>query len=214
MQKNKPHTYFLHIVGLNLFCRQCCCHIIDASNRPPTPLLRFGHGRHVYPLFCHQDRPGLFQGITFHFRGQFGTTGSPPLSDLESMLLANAGKVVSTLGSLYGARSIPLGSGSGGGGGSGGWRPRKVVIFQPSSSDEDQRALEEKKLAAALAAEAELSRQGSESAPRGGGGCGRDDDRVVVVIDVVRPIWLVDSVGCFRVLKPAVHHRVPGFGLE
>ncbi|CAM9679221.1 unnamed protein product [Ectocarpus sp. 6 AP-2014] len=160
------------------------------------------------------DRPGLFQGITFHFRGQFGTTGSPPLSDLESMLLANAGKVVSTLGSLCGARSNPLGSGSGGGGGSGGWRPRKVVIFQPSSPDEDQRALEEKKLAAALAAEAELSRQGSESAPRDGGGYGRDDDGVGVVVDVVRPIWLVDSVGCFRVLKPAVHHRVPGFGPE
>ncbi|CAM9689637.1 unnamed protein product, partial [Ectocarpus sp. 13 AM-2016] len=129
--------------------------------------------------------------------GQFGTTGSPPLSDLESMLLANAGKVVSTLGSLCGARSTALGfsGGGGGGGGSGGWRPRRVVIFQPSSPDEDQQALEEKKLAAALAAEAELSRQGSKSAPRSGGGCGRDDGGVGVVVDVVRPIWLVDSVG-------------------
>lgn len=161
-------------------------------------------------FFHHQDRPGLFQGITFLFRGVFGTTGSPPLYELESMLLANAGKVVNTLGSLCRARSITLGSGGGGGGGGGGWRPRKVVIFQPSSPDEDQRVLEEKKLAAALAAEVELSRQGSENSPRGGGGCGRDGEEVVV--DVVRPIWLVDSVGCFRVLKPAVHHRVPGFG--
>ncbi|CAN0370907.1 unnamed protein product [Ectocarpus fasciculatus] len=135
------------------------------------------------------------------------------------MLLANAGKVVNTLGSLCGTRSTALGpggGGGGGGGGSGGWRPRRVVIFQPSSPDEDERVLEEKKLAAALAAtEAELSRQGSEeSAPRGGGGgvCGRGDE--VVGVDVVRPIWLVDSVGCYRVLKPAVHHRVPGFGLE
>lgn len=189
-------------------------------------------------LRLSQDRPGLFQGISFHFRGQFGTTGSPPRSELEAMLLANGGRVMSTIGSLFARPDGARGgcgddgvsrrndggsntgggssSGSSGGSGSGGWRPRRVVIFQPSSDspEEDARVLEED-LAAAAEAEKELSRHSqrvaSEGArPRGvgaGGGAGPDN----TAIEVVKPIWLVDSVGCFRVLRPSVHHRLPSF---
>ncbi|CAM9512008.1 unnamed protein product [Pylaiella littoralis] len=164
-------------------------------------------------------RPGLFHGITFHFRGEFGTTDSPPLSELEPMLLANGGRVVSTIASLFtrpagaGAGAGGEGAGrrgSGGGSGSGGWKPRRVVIFQPSSASpaEDARALE-RELATLTAAEPSSQNASSESARGGGGRGGPGPDGSAV--EVVKPIWLVDSVGCFGVLRPSGQHRLPTF---
>lgn len=127
------------------------------------------------------------------------------------MLVANGGAVAETIGSLFTRRGGAGGGrgagdgGSGGGGrggaGSGSWRPRRVVIFQPSaaSPEEDARALERE--LATLAGVA-LSPPSSE---RGGGG-GHEDSAAVV--EVVKPLWLVDSVGSFRILKPTVTHRV------
>lgn len=179
--------------------------------------------------FC-QGRPGLFEGITFHFRGEFGTTGSPPLSELEPMLLVNGGKVVKTIRSLFtrpteaggegeGRRGSGGGGGSGSGsgeGGSGRWRPRRVVIFQPSSASpaKDARALQRELV---TLAEVDPSPQStsSESARSGSGsGSGGRGGAENMAVEVVKPIWLVDSVGCFRVLKPTVQHRLPTFGGE
>lgn len=147
------------------------------------------------------------------------------------MLLANGGAVVETIGSLFAAQ--PVGdSSSGGNGGAGrgkdgsidgahddvgstgsssGWTPRRVVIFQPCvfSPDKD---------ASALARELDdrLARLGSSPGSpesNGGGGSGGGVARGgrgggVATAEVVRPLWLVDSVGSFRVLKPSEVHRV------
>eukprot|EP00903_Cladosiphon_okamuranus_P010353 g9796.t1 len=187
---------------------------------------------------ANPDRPGLFHGVSFHFRGHFGTTGSPPLSELEAMLRDNGGRVVTTIGSLY---TLPAGAGGGssndnnshGSGrrsesssssnssssGSGAWRPQRVVIFQPSSEspEDDARVLEED---LACAVEAEMSKQASKTSSlsaegaraRGGGAGDRGAGPDNMAIEVVKPIWLVDSVGCFRVLIPSVHHRLPSDG--
>eukprot|EP00752_Nemacystus_decipiens_P010315 g9190.t1 len=178
------------------------------------------------------DRPGLFQGISFHFRGEFGTTGSPPLAELQAMLLDNGGRVVSTIASLFTSPSGGGGGGGSGGGddgsgrrsggggsssGSGGWRPQRVVIFQPSSEspEEDAQALEEDmaSVTGAERARRSLAAAAAECArARGGGGAGGMVGPDSAAIEVVRPIWLVDSVGCFRVLRPSVHHRLPDLG--
>lgn len=192
---------------------------LHGSLLPPTRAVR---ATGLVPSLS-QDRPGLFQGISFHFRGRFGTTGSPPLAELEAMLLDNGGRVVSTIGSLF-TRPAGAGGGSdegaarrsdGGGSGSGGWRPRRVVIFQPSSEspEEDARVLEEE-LASVTQAELSLSKQSlaSEGPGARAGGAGGGGPPNNMAIETVKPIWLVDSVGCFRVLRPSVHHRLPTFG--
>lgn len=95
-----------------------------------------------------------------------------------------------------------------------------MVIFQPSSEspEEDVRVLEED---LASVVEAELSKRTSKTRTlaaegaraRGGGaggwGSGPPDN---MAIEIVKPIWLVDSVGCFRVLGPSVDHRPPSSG--
>lgn len=135
------------------------------------------------------------------------------------MLLDNGGRVVTTIDSLFTRPAGAGGNGDDGAGrrsdsgssssGSGAWRPRRVVIFQASSHspEEDARVLDTD---LASAAEVELSRQAlaSEGARARGGGAGPDS----LAVEVVKPIWLVDSVGCFRVLRPSVHHRLPTFG--
>lgn len=148
----------------------------------------------------------MFHGTTFYFRGHFGTE-SPPQSELEPMLLDNGGTVAGTIDALF-RRQPGEGGGSGSAGGgrrdgsstssSGCWRPPRVVIFQPSASsqEEDLRALARE---LAVHSKAWVS-TGSES----GGGSRRDWDAV----EVVKPLWLVDSVGSFRVLQPTVLHRV------
>ena len=114
-----------------------------------------------------------------------------------------------------GSGSGSSGSGSGdSGSGSGGWRPRRVVIFQPSSAspEEDSRVLEEDMTSVS---EAELSKQSlaAEGArARGGSGAGSGGGPDNMAIEVVKPIWLVDSVGCYRVVRPSVHHRLKGVG--
>lgn len=208
----------------------CCCSLLRTSNYIKgnecgqqifVSFFRF-HGHTTAVCCCtlpFQGRPGLFHGITFHFRGEFGTTDSPPLSELEPMLLANGGRVVSTIASLFtrpagaGAGAGGEGAGrrgSGGGSGSGGWKPRRVVIFQPSSASpaEDARALE-RELATLTAAEPSSQNASSESARGGGGRGGPGPDGSAV--EVVKPIWLVDSVGCFGVLRPSGQHRLPTF---
>lgn len=142
------------------------------------------------------------------------------------MLLANGGAVVETIGSLFAAAQPAsdgnnnsssggnggadgVKDGSGGGDGthgassgisssrSGGWTPRRVVIFQPrvSSPEVDARAL-----ARELADHVTRLGFSSGSPGRDGGGAS--------TAEVVRPVWLVDSVGSFRVLRPTEVHRV------
>lgn len=148
------------------------------------------------------------------------------------MLLANGGTVVETIGSLFAVQ--PVGDGSSGGNGGadggiggahddvgsrsssgGGWTPRRVVIFQPcvSSPDEDASALA-RELGDRLARPG--SSPGSPESGDGGGGSGGSGGGMarggrgggVATAEVVRPLWLVDSVGSFRVLNPTEVHRV------
>lgn len=184
-----------------------------------------------------QDRPGLFQGVVFHFRGEFGMK-SPPLSELIPMLLANGGTIVGTVESLFSrpkggewnAGSGGGGGGSGGGseggsggsgGGGGSWKPKRVVIFQHSSAspEEDVRMLErdlETFSTAGMPPGTEGGggvrgggSSGDGGGSGGGGGNGAEDEDATV--HVVTPLWLVDSVGSFRVLKPTVLHQIKQF---
>ena len=156
------------------------------------------------------------------------------------MLLANGGTIAGTVESLFsrpkgGERNAGSGGGggsgggsddgsggSGGGGGSGSWKPKRVVIFQPSASPkEDVRMLErdlEPFSTAGMPPGAENrggGRGGGSGSGAGGGGggcCGGDGaEDGDATVDVVKPLWLVDSVGSFRVLKPTVLHQVQQF---
>lgn len=140
-----------------------------------------------------QDRLGLFHDTVFYFRGEFGTE-SPPRSELEPMLMANGGIVVETLRALL-SRSDGAGSGSRE------RRRRRVVLFQasPSAPERDARALAK-----------ELLSVGRPSPPIGGSGASRGRGREIGVgeVEILRPLWLVDSIGSFRVLAPSDVHRV------
>lgn len=70
-------------------------------------------------------------------------------------------------------------------------RPRRVVLFQASGSSPQRDA---ESLATQLAA-LELERA-------------RQRDVGVGEVEIMRPLWLVDSIGSFRVLKPTDLHRV------
>lgn len=121
------------------------------------------------------------------------------------MLLDNGGTIVETLGSLFvpqgvGGKNAPGAGGSGSNSSSGGWRPQRVVIFQPCAASAQKDALV---LARELATFAELEPSPALESGGGVGGRGVGD-----AVEVVKPLWLVDSVGSFRVLKPTVLHRV------
>lgn len=149
----------------------------------------------------------MFHGTTFHFRGEFGRE-SPSLSELQPMLLANGGAIVETIGALFThpQQGERVGNGSGVGvkrhgtnnnSGNRSWRPQRVVIFQPPTASPGGRG-------GVLASElANLAEAGLSLGSEGAGGI---EDGITV--EVVKPLWLVDSVGSFRVLKPTVLHRV------
>lgn len=92
---------------------------------------------------------------------------------------------------------------SGNAGSTSSWRPQRIVIFHPSaaSPQEDARVLARELNAFDKASFPQSSQSGG-----GGGGVGRVADRGAV--EVLKPLWLVDSIGCFRALKPTVLHRV------
>lgn len=153
-----------------------------------------------------QDRPGLFHGTTFHLRGHFGKD-SPPKNELEAMLLANGGTVVESISNLLargGGSSTENRCGRRDGksnSSSGTWRPPRVVIFQPSvdSQEGDMEAL-----ARDLAVHSMVpSSSGSEKGGRGGGAKRHGGE-----VEVVKALWLVDSIGSYRVLQPTIVHRV------
>lgn len=145
----------------------------------------------------------------FHLRGHFGKD-SPPMSELEAMLLANGGTVVETISDLLarqaGGNSIENRCGrrdgrSNSSSGGGTWRPTRVVIFQPSvdSPEGDIEAL-----ARDLAVHSVVpSSSGSEKGGRGGSAKRHGGE-----VEVVKALWLVDSIGSYRVLQPTVVHRV------
>lgn len=155
-----------------------------------------------------QDRPGLFHGTKFHLRGHFGKD-SPPKNELEAMLLANGGTVVESISNLLarggGGSSIENRCGRRDGrsssSSSGTWRPTRVVIFQPpvDSQEGDIEAL-----AKDLAVHSMVpSSSGSEKGGRGGGAKRHGGE-----VEVVKALWLVDSIGSYRVLQPTIVHRV------
>lgn len=113
------------------------------------------------------------------------------------MLLANGGIVAQTLELLCNWH----GSSGGHDKDRGDSRRRRIVLFQASASypQEDVRAL-----ATELAALEEVSvLPGPE-----GGSTRRISGREEWGVEVMRPLWLVDCVGSFRMLNPTDLHRV------
>lgn len=160
-----------------------------------------------------QDRRGLFENTIFHFRGEFGTE-SPPRSELEPMLIVNGGIVKDTLASLFDTdneRALPNDDdhsdhvGNDRGERSPQQRrplPRRIVLFQASASSPERDAAA---LSRELRALAERS-TGVHGLPKDCGKIGGAWPGVCV--EVVRPLWLVDSIGAFRALTPSDLHRV------
>lgn len=81
-------------------------------------------------------------------------------------------------------------------------RLRRVVLFQASASSPERDAVA---LSRELRALAEKS-AGMHGLP---GACGKTGGAGLgVCVEVVRPLWLVDSIGAFRALTPSDLHRV------
>lgn len=104
------------------------------------------------------------------------------------MLLANGGAVRETLASLLNANSeSTVGCSS---------STRRIILFQASASSPERDA---EALAGDLVALADPSLKERVSSGAGAEGGG---------VEVMRPLWLVDSIGSFRAVPPSDLHKV------